>query len=377
MSQTYDQPQLDVIMPSPSADGAERAARADNRTYYGLPMIKAPTWSWTIPVYFWLGGVAGGAAVVGAVADLFGGEEYRTTVRNARWLALAIGAVCPLPLIQDLGRPERFYNMLRVFKVSSPLNIGTWILTGFGGVSGIAAARQAAEDGFIISRESSLGRVLRVVPSAPISAVHGLLGMALGGYTGIVLTSTAVPLWASGGVLLGPLFESTAVASGAAALNVIGIASGQDTDAARRGVDTIEAAGQVAQLSAMMGHELTTRGRSGKPLRRGLWGTMYRVGAVGAGVAAPLALRLGAKLRGTRPGKALYATAATLSLAGALIERLALVEAGKVSARDPLAYQEVTRGAPGDARPTPQQQAHQAPATPAYNEHVAVSDHVL
>lgn len=385
MTETYDRPQLDVLLPSLRLRSAERAERRAETpveapavpapTYYGQPMIKSPTWKWPIPIYFWLGGVAGGAAVVGAVADLFGGEEYRATVRHARWLSLALGAICPIPLIQDLGRPQRFLHMLRVFKASSPLNVGTWILASFGGVSGLLAARQAAEDGFIVPRESWIGRALRATPSAPLTALHGALGVALGGYTGVVLTSSAVPIWASRGILLGPLFETTAIATGAAALNLIGIASGQSTGEALRRVDTIEAAGQVAQLSAALAFDLGKPHRISKPLRRGLWGSVYRLGAVGGGIVTPLALRMGARLLGKRQGTWLYATAAALSLAGALVERLALVEAGKMSARDPLAYQELTRGASGEARPSPRQQAQRAPVTTGFGEGVAVPDH--
>lgn len=383
MTQTYDRPQLDVLLSAPRIGGAQRATRraetraesAPGPTYYGQPMIKSPTWKWPIPFYFWIGGMAGGAAVVGAVAELIGGEEYRATVRHARWVALALGAASPIPLIQDLGRPERFLNMLRVVKVSSPLNLGTWILTSFDGVSALLAARQAAEDGFIVSSESRLGRALLAAPSAPLAVLHGLLGVALGGYTGVVLTSSAVPVWASRGVALGPLFEATALASGASAVNLIGVLSGQDTDEARRQVDTIAAIGQVAQLGAALVYEVGRPARISKPLRQGLWGRVYQAGAVGAGIAAPLALRLGARLLGKRRAPWLYATVATLSLAGALAERLAIVEAGKVSARDPLAYQELTRGAPGEARPGPRQQAAMAPKTSGYDKGIAASDH--
>jgi formate-dependent nitrite reductase membrane component NrfD len=383
MTETFDRPQIDVLLPSLRTGGAQRAMRqtetegerVPSATYYGQPMIKSPTWKWPIPVYFWLGGIAGGAAVVGAVADLLGGEEYRATVRHARWLTVALGAICPIPLIQDLGRPARFLHMLRVFKVSSPLNVGTWILSSFGGVSELLAARQAAEDGFLIPRGSALGRALRATPAAPLSILHGALGVALGGYTGVVLTSSAVPVWASRGIMLGPLFESTAIATGAAAVNLIGVASGQSSDVARKGVDTIQTAGQIAQLSAALAYELGRPERISQPLRRGLWGRMYQIGAVGAGVVAPLALRAGVRLLGKHRAPWLYATVSALSLAGALIERLSLVEAGKVSARDPLAYQELTKGAPGEARPTPHQQAQRSSVSAGYGEGIAASDH--
>ena len=87
-------------------------------SYYTLPTLKPPVWTWEVPTYFFVGGVAGAAAVVGAVARMTGGSP--ALVRDARWIAAVGGAASPGLLISDLGRPERFLNMLRVFKVQSP-----------------------------------------------------------------------------------------------------------------------------------------------------------------------------------------------------------------------------------------------------------------
>jgi formate-dependent nitrite reductase membrane component NrfD len=335
-------------------------------TYYGRPMVKRPTWKWPIPLYFFLGGVAGGVAVVGAAAEILGGEKHKSTVRHARWLALILAAICPIPLIADLGRPTKFHHMLRVFKLSSPLNIGTWILSMFGLLSSILGAKQAAEDSIIVRRESRLGRFLRALPSGPLTALHGLLGLSLGGYTGVVLTATAVPLWAAAGILLGPLFVATSIASGAAALTLIGVLRGVRSVGARQEIEAVETAATMTQLGILAARDALVPAAINRPLRRGLWGSIWQVGAVGGGVAAPLALRLAAKLSGRRSSETLAAISSTLSLAGALAERLALTEAGKLSADDPIAYQELTKGAPSQARPSPAQQASHAPKSPAY-----------
>ncbi|HEV2237316.1 MAG TPA: NrfD/PsrC family molybdoenzyme membrane anchor subunit, partial [Ktedonobacterales bacterium] len=179
-------------------------------TYYQRPMIKRPTWKWYIPLYFFLGGVAGGAAAIGAAADLFGGRRHRATVRYARYLSMSLVPVCALLLIFDLGRPTRFHHMLRVFKGASPLSVGTWILSAFGLTSGVLAARQLAEDEIVIRRESMPGRLARLLPGRPFAAAHGVLGLALGGYTGVLLAATATPLWAGTGLLLGPIFLTAA-----------------------------------------------------------------------------------------------------------------------------------------------------------------------
>src|SRR5581483_8123899 len=98
--------------------------------YYGLPVLKAPVWTWEIPLYFFVGGTAGAAAVLAAAYAMFG--QAPLVARRARWIALAGGLLSPVLLISDLGRPERFLNMLRVFKWRSPMSMGSWILAVFG-----------------------------------------------------------------------------------------------------------------------------------------------------------------------------------------------------------------------------------------------------
>jgi formate-dependent nitrite reductase membrane component NrfD len=362
--------------------GPSGSDRASPTTYYGQPMINEPTWKWFIPAYFWVGGVAGGAALVGAVADLLGGDRHRSTVRHARYLTLVLVLICPILLIIDLGRPTRFHHMLRVIKVTSPLSIGTWILSLFGLTSGLLATKQLAEDiapiqpaieatvrDERVQTGSRLLRIARALPGKPLSALHGLLGLGLGSYTGILLAATAVPLWAAAGILLGPLFLATAVASGAAALVLLGSIFGWKSATARRQVETVETIGTVAQLGLMIAHEILLPRKISKPLRRGLWGGLYHFGAIGSGVIAPLAIRLAARLSGRTDDRALATAASALSFTGALVERFAITEAGKRSAADPIAYQELTKGAPGEARPTPSQQAQQAPRVSPYREH--------
>ncbi|HEX5546414.1 MAG TPA: NrfD/PsrC family molybdoenzyme membrane anchor subunit [Ktedonobacterales bacterium] len=356
-------------------------------SYYNRPMLKKPTWKWFIPFYIFIGGLGGGVALIGGLADLFGGRRHRATVRRARYIALAAALISPLLLILDLGRPQRFHHMLRVFKVSSPLSVGTWILLAFGVTSGAQAARQAAEDNFIVKRESRLGRLARLLPGKPLSLAQALLGLGLGGYTGILLAATAIPLWATAGLLLGPLFLATAVASGAAALALLaGLRLGrsshadvsdeddEDEEEARADVETLATLSTATQLGLEIAREAVTPRTIGRPLRHGPWATVYRVGAVGGGMLMPLALRLPAQLRGRPVGRALSITAATLTLAGAVAERFAIVEAGKQSADDPHAYQEFTAGKVGSARPTPEQQALMAPKTKGAKPHIAAKD---
>lgn len=372
----YDIPRQETLLPR-----LERARPATPTvpgdaatTYYNRPMIKPPHWKWFIPFYFFIGGVAAGASFFGALAALFGGPRHRATVRHARYLSLALALICPVLLILDLGRPARFHHMLRVFKVSSPLSVGTWILALFGVTSGVLAARQAAEDNFVLKRESLLGRLARLAPNKPLAVLHGLLGLGLGGYTGTLLASTAVPLWAAAGVLLGPLFLAASVTSGAAALIVMGLLSGKQSRSARADLEVVATVGALTQFGLAAAHDLLVPEQINRPLRHGLWGRVFRYGAVGGGLIAPMGLRVCAWFSGPRLERALSFASAICTLLGALGERFSLVEAGKLSAKDPLAYQELTRGTPGDARSTPVQQARRVTNPRAFGPGVSARD---
>ena len=107
--------------------------------YYGLPLLKAPVWTWEVPAYFFVGGAAGAAAVIGAVANMT--AHSPDLVRHARWVAAAGAALSPPLLISDLGRPDRFLNMLRVFKLRSPMSVGAWTLVAFSNAAAAAAFR--------------------------------------------------------------------------------------------------------------------------------------------------------------------------------------------------------------------------------------------
>src|SRR2546426_4233470 len=112
--------------------------------YYGIPLLKKPAWTWEIPLYFFVGGAAGAAAVVGAIADYTGAD--RRLVRDARWIAAAGAVISPALLISDLGRPSRFLNMLRVFKPQSAMSVGAWTLVGFSAGASTAAFAQFLRD---------------------------------------------------------------------------------------------------------------------------------------------------------------------------------------------------------------------------------------
>ena len=194
-----------------SASSAEPA-----RGYYGIPVIHRPHWKWLIIGYFYCGGISGTAAVLSSVARLLGGPSNARIARIAALVSFAALAPCPLFLILDLGRPSRFLNMLRAFRPSSPMSMGTWILTAFGMLSVLTVGSQRLLDR---SREQETRRGAAASAFLRASApLFGILGFGVAGYTGTLLAATAVPLWSKRPWLLGPLFLSSAMTSGAAAV---------------------------------------------------------------------------------------------------------------------------------------------------------------
>jgi formate-dependent nitrite reductase membrane component NrfD len=250
--------------------------------YHDLPLLKKPVWTWEVPLYFFVGGTAGAAAMIGVAADLGGAK--RKLVRDARLVA-AGGAVLSGPLlVADLGRPERFLNMLRVFKPQSPMSVGAWTLAVFGGASAGAV----------------VGPVKRLA-----SVVSAATGLVMATYTGVLLGATAIPVWKKHVSVLPIHFGASALASAASLLELLGNdekALGE-LAAAAAAIET----GIGLRIEAQGGTDLTTR--------------------IGGMFSGPLPLIL--RLIGSRNARA---AAAASALLGSAITRVAWIEAGKKSA---------------------------------------------
>src|ERR687889_866941 len=137
--------------------------------YYGIPPIKEHTWTWEVPVYFWLGGIGAGSHLISTVAQLLGWKDP-AFFRATRYTVLVTMILSPILLIMDLGRPERFYNMLRIVKLRSPMSTGSWALTSFGTLSGLVATAQAARDG-LLGRDNALARIAGALPARIVSVL--------------------------------------------------------------------------------------------------------------------------------------------------------------------------------------------------------------
>jgi Polysulphide reductase, NrfD len=281
-------------------------------TYYNLPLLKPPTWTWEVPAYFFVGGAAGAAAVVACVSELSRSSDG-SLPRDAKWIAAVGGVASGALLTADLGRPERFLNMLRVFKLQSPMSVGAWTLTAF---SSTAAASAFAD----LVRERTNGRA----PVAIVGDAAGMLAAATGlvmtTYTGVLIGATAIPAWNRHARLLPIHFAASGLASAVSLLELLG-----HDDAALNVLGIVAAAVETA-AGARIERDFDPASR---PLKETRSGWITRVGGVLSGP-VPLLVRVAA---GRSP--AARRAAATMSLTGALLTRIGWWAAGTESASDP------------------------------------------
>lgn len=305
--------------------------------YYGLPMLKRPTWRWQIAWYFYLEGVSSGAFLTASLAELFGGERMKPAVRAARRVAFLSFLPCPPLLIDDLGDPSRFHHMLRVFKPSSPMNLGAWALAAYSLPLTLLAAKQAVSDLRLPKRP------LRFIGQAPLRSLDVIgipFALTMMSYPGVLLSMTSTPLWAKSR-LLGALFASNALSNGVAATRLaLALGSVRDGEASRR-LEKIEIASRIGESLALAGYLITT-GREARPLTSGRQGRRFWLGAVGAGLVAP-ALIQAFKSKGRKRSLGATMLGSALTLAGGLALKWAVVHAGRDSADDLRSAHETTR----------------------------------
>jgi Polysulfide reductase len=273
-------------------------------SYYGRPVLKEPVWKAEIPWYFFTGGLGGASAVLSAFARVRG---YERLAKRSIYIGAAADAVSPVLLISDLGRPERFLNMLRVFKVTSPMSVGSWIL----GVSSAASSGSAFLN-FIgrLRRTSDAARGLAAVSGAPLAV-----------YTGTLIADTAIPVWHEARHELPFLFGSSAAASAGAAA-AIAVPPGEAGPARR-----VAVGGVLVERAVMLAMEKRL-GVVGEPYRQGEAGRYNKIAkACTLGGAALISLG--------RKGRAASAAGGALVLAGEVALRWSVFKAGFQSARDP------------------------------------------
>ncbi len=279
-----------------------------------------PEWGWIIVVYFFLGGLAGGAAFLAAMLDLFGRREDRPMAGLGYLIAFpAIVLAGPL-LIVDLNRPERFWHQFiqsetfrPMFKYWSPISIGSWIVAAFALVLTLVFAGVLAERGVLPAalrrlREGGLGRTL--------AALTGLGGIAVAGYTGVLLSATNRPLW-SDTPLIGLLFLLSGVSAGAAAMLLLGWRLNRESVHWLNQMDAYSTILELIVLAALaisLGSILDDIWGNG-------WGVLLVVGVVVVGLLLPLLLHWRPRLL----GRLSVPSAAVLVLIGAFVLRTVVV----------------------------------------------------
>ena len=217
---------------------------AEFRSYYGRPVLKPPVWKHEIPAYLFTGGLAAGTAVVAAGADLTG----RPALRRVSWLGSFAGLLASLWfLVSDLGRPERFHHMLRVVKPTSPMSVGTWILTAFGPGVGAAAVNELVPRRW---RHTWPARLLNRL-ARPLGLSAAAIAPGVASYTAVLLSHTAVPGWNEVRDELPFVFTGSAAASGGGFGMVFAPRRGERSRAGvrrrRRGAGARRVAGDGAQ----------------------------------------------------------------------------------------------------------------------------------
>ena len=310
---------------TPAYDIARSAKpeRMNEPGYYGLPILKRPFWKWEIALYFFFEGVSAGAHVLCSMAQLTSGGRYSDAIRAGRYLSFATLLPCPPLLIGDLGRPERFHHMLRIWKKTSPMNHGAWALTGYGMVSALQlallwpAARVPFGRGF-------LRFLRRVLPERLASALGLPFALMMVSYPGVLLSTTSNPVWAHT-YFLGALFACSSMSSGAAALTLLNARS-KDGDLHGRlnEFEKVSTAAEVAALGLYVG----TAGKATRPLFSGRQSKLFLIGAVGVGMIVP------AILQRSRSPVLRNVVAPLLTLAGSAALKWAITHAGQESAMD-------------------------------------------
>ncbi len=320
--------------PMPLTAPPAPAERAE-RSYYDIPMLKKPVWSWEIGCYFFLGGLSAGSYLLARLAERFGGETYRPLTRTGTAVATVALLPCPPLLIADLGDWSRFHHMLRVFKPRSPMSLGSWLLTGYSGILFLTALREWRRD-----RHPSRRRRWGDLLFAAVDAAGLPTALMFSGYTGVLLSGTATPVW-SKNPWLGPLFTASAISSAAAAISgtlEVRADKEKEEQPSIKALEKIDTAGHITEAVTLTGY-LATAGSLAKPLIEGKSAPFFWGAAAGI-VASEVLHHLRPK---RKPRHWLGLAAAVVGVAGGFALKWAVQQAGPPSAADASADRKASR----------------------------------
>lgn len=278
--------------------------------YYGEGVVRPPVWTWEIPLYFFIGGAAGMAPLLACAGWFLGLLEL---MRAALWITAAGAIISPILLVMDLGRPQLFLNMLRVFKHRSPMSVGAWILSIFGG---FAVPACLLFELYINHAFAASVDFLVLFLAGLLTIGAALSGLGLATYTGVLLGATVIPAWFLHRVLLPIHFGTAGLGCAAAILELLGFQI--------RPLFLIGMLASIIETLLWLWLEMDKHGAGDRALHQGRSGWLIRGGEIFSGP-LPIILRL----------TNLVPLAAISFLAGALMSRFGWIAAGRVSGRDP------------------------------------------
>jgi formate-dependent nitrite reductase membrane component NrfD len=288
-----------------------------------MALLQSPHWPFLIDVYFFLGGLAGGAFVIATVAALLDAERFRDVTRVGYYLALVALIPCPIILIVDLGVPTRFMNMMFRFNPTSPMSMGAWALLGFSACAFLAALMTLLEDAGKVGR---LGR-----PKLLVGLVGAFFGFFLAAYPGVLLGATARPLWIEGHAL-GALFLAVGASTGAAAIALLLMLVGRRSAAGMGAVRTVLVLALIVQLLSVVAFVVSVQmsgsvaaARALATLTSGQFKLTFWLGAILVGCVLPLLIGVVA-----RRSVGLTALASLLVLVGGFLVKFVIMAAGQV-----------------------------------------------
>ena len=282
-------------------------------TYYDRPLLKMPHWDgWNVITYLFLGGVMGGIGVIGALASSKR-ESDRKLKRTLAVTSLVLSIACPGVLITHLGRPERFLHMLRIMKFKSPMSLGVWGLVFYSNCAGANA--------------------LGIFPGF-FGRLQAVFGAFLMGYTGVLISATANPLWSSGKRHIPAAFVCSSVSSACALSSVLSTLEGNSEVVHR--LERLEMLAAAGELAVLMHFEQNS-GEYGKALFSSAQGERLRKYTVRTGILVPFALNLiGQVIPLPKPVNAVRTViSSVLTLVGGYMLRDTMVRAGRTSVNDP------------------------------------------
>lgn len=303
-------------------DGSKEQRVAEDfefTSYYGKPVVKAPPWEWPIAAYFALGGIAGGSGLLSLGAKLTKNAPLRRSTALTAFGAASVGSVF---LILDLGRPERLLHMFRVFKLSSPMNLGSWILASFASAAAVPAVVEADK---LTGEKLPLGFVRTLLKAAdgPAAVVVGALGGPLAGYTAVLIADTSNPTWNDSKKHLPYVFAASATMAASATAMIF-------TPVSHAGpARALALAGAAADITATKAMEAGMEPETVKHYHQGTPGKLMKASEIlvaAGGVGTALAAATKSRTLSVLSGAAL--------VAGSACTRFGVLGAGLESAKD-------------------------------------------